>query len=153
MTLPRNQWLFSREFLDILPEHEMRRPKAMFDLAVTGAWSSRLRHKLTTLVLQVTARSNCYPKTVHVTARLLKCIFDQNRDRIAEGLTVRDIQLAKVVQFMVSMEPTMKSLNDGKLDSLRPLVSGGIAYVRGRCEKSIPKILGVDKLPILSRQT
>ena len=41
----------------------------------------------------------------------------------------------------------------GKLDALRPVVIGGIVYVRGRCEGSIMNILGVDRLPVLARST
>ena len=62
---------------------------------------------------------------MNVTARLLKGVFDGNRDRISEALTVRDIQVARLVQFIVSMGPTVEALSKGYLDSLRPIEEKG----------------------------
>ena len=57
------------------------------------------------------------------------------------------------VLFIASMGPTQVALDTGKLESLRPVVSKGIIYARTRCETSLPKLLGIDKLPILARNT
>ena len=51
------------------------------------------------------------------------------------------------------MEPTFAALTAGNLDSLRPYVSKRIVYVRGRAEKSLLQILGVEGLPVLARDT
>ena len=90
---------------------------------------------------------------MNVTARLLKCMFDGNRDLISEALTVRDIQVARLAQFIVSMGPTVEALSKGYLDSLRPIEEKGIIYVTGRCDMSILELLGVHRLPILARST
>ena len=153
LKLDRSMWPFSRDFIDMLPEQELRRPKALFNLVAMGDWECLLGKELSQLVVSVMHRSNSYVKTVHVTARLLKAQFDQDRSKIQEALTVRDIKLGKLVQFMVSMYLSFKAMSEGKLDSLRPVVEYGIVYARGRCEKSISRILGVDKLPILARST
>ena len=103
--------------------------------------------------MEIMEKSNCYQKTVHVTARFLKAVWDQDRDRIGEALTVDDILVAKVAQFQVSMGPTVVAASNGELDCLRPVEKGGIIYLRGRCDKSLPSVLGVEKLPILARHT
>ena len=89
LKLDRNMWPFSRDFIDILPEQELRRPKALFNLAVMNEWECLLGKRLSQLVVSVMHRSNSYVKTVHVTARLLKAQFDQDRSKIQEALTVR----------------------------------------------------------------
>ena len=70
-------------------------------------------------------RSNCLAKTVNVTARLLKCYMDSDRDKVVEGLTVVDIKVARLAQFMVSMGPTVEALSKGSLDPLRPVMVRG----------------------------
>ena len=126
LTLEKDEWPFSSQFLDAVPDQELRKPKAFFNVAVTGTWVSSLGSKLSKLIADVMCRSNSYDKTVNVTARLLKSLFDQNRERIQVTLEVRNIKLAKLVQFLVSMGPTFKAFDEGKLASLRPIVVGGI---------------------------
>ena len=137
----------------MVPEQELRRPKAMFNLNVTEVLKTGPGHKLFDIITEIMTRSNCYAKTVRVTARILKCMFDRVKDRITDIMTVRDLKLARMMQFVVLMEPTLKAIDQGKLESLRPIVEHGIAYARTRCPGSIMNILGVDKLPILARQT
>ena len=55
---------------------------------VTEKGKSKLGDRFTQLVVDVMERSNCYSKTVNVTARLLKCLFDHDRSRIMDSLTV-----------------------------------------------------------------
>ena len=74
LTLDRDQWPFSRNFLDVIPEQELRRPKAFFNLAVSGSWTCLLGERLSSLVMSVMHRSNSYAKTAHVTARLITSI-------------------------------------------------------------------------------
>ena len=153
LSLPREEWPMSRDFLDYIPEGELRSPKALFNLMACGEWQSGLGLKLEKIVTEVMLRSNCYSKTVNVTARLIKCLFSGNSDLIKEPLTVRDIQVARLVQFVASMGPTVSAWNAGKLDSLRPYMSRGIVYLSGRCDLTILKLLGVESLPILARDT
>ena len=101
LTLPKAQWPFSWEFLDTIPEQELRRSKALFNLLVTTDRSCALGSRLTELVLDIMQRTNSYAKSFNVTARVLKAIFDQDRSRISKDLTVKDITVAKLAQFMV----------------------------------------------------
>ena len=143
LRLDRKDWPFSRDFLDVVPDQELRAPKATFNLASSGVWKSPLGSKLTRILMDIMDKSNCYQKTVHVTARFLKSVWDQDRGRIREALTVDDILVARIAQFQVSMGPTVVDASNGELDCLRPVEKGGIIYIRGRCDKSIPSILGV----------
>ena len=49
LRLPREAWPFSREFLDKVPDQEMRVPKALFNSIVVKGWKCRLGIKLTEL--------------------------------------------------------------------------------------------------------
>ena len=153
LTLPREHWPFSREFLDTVPDTELRLPRAAFSKLTLKVSKDLLGERLTLVVMTVMECSNCYEKTINVTARLLKCHFDASTDRISDGLTVRDIQAARTIQFIVSMQPTYKALEKGDLMPLRPIVERGIVYVRGRCDSELMSLLGVSRLPVLARET
>ena len=51
------------------------------------------------------------------------------------------------------MGPVIEALKNGELDPLRPSMERGIVYVRGRCDGALLRLLGVDKLPVLARQS
>ena len=109
--------------------------------------------KVTDKVKSLMEKSNCWAKTVHATARLFKAYMTEERNKIYNPLSVRDIKVARATQFVVSMESTFTALNRGQLSSLRPIVEGGIVYTSGRCDKSLLRLLGITKLPILTRDT
>ena len=98
-------------------------------------------------------KSNCLSKTINVTARVLKAIFNGMRQSITEPITVQDVAVAAKAQFIVSMRPTLEAMDTGKLESLRPYVKSGIVFMRGRCESSLPQLFGVSSVPILARCT
>ena len=122
-------------------------------MIATADWNCLLGSKLTGLIQDIMLRSNCYSKTVNVTARMLKCIFTQDRNSMRSVLTTTDIQTARIAQFMVSMGPSYAALEKGHLDNLRPFEENGILYIRGRCGQSLLELLGVSKLPVLARST
>ena len=153
LALSKEHWPFSRDFLDLVPDTELRAPRAAFNAAVLIASECLLGNRITSIVETVMERSNCLSKTIHVTARLMKCYFDQSRDRVKDPLTVEDIKTAQLLQFIVSMKPTIEAVNRGELDPLRPVMDRGIVYIRGRCDRSLLNLLGVDRLPVLARQT
>ena len=136
-----------------MPEQELRPSKAVFHTASIFLQQSPLGPQLTALSLQVMERTNCLSKAINVMARLLKCLFRRDRTAIEEPLTVNDITAATHVLFIASMGPSLAALSDGKLDSLRPIIVRGIVYARGRCDKSLPRLLGIERLPILARDT
>ena len=151
LSLPREQWPFSREFLDIVPEEEMRVPKAVFNMVETVSGVSDMGVAM--MVRKVMDSSNKWEKTVNVTARLVRGLLAMNRGRITDPLTVKDIQSARILQFLVSMKPTITSMNKGELTSLRPVLVDGIVYTSGRCGRALLNLLGIAKMPILARST
>ena len=56
---------------------------------------------------------------------------------IREHLSVDDIKAAEKVLYVASMGPTLAAMEAGKLESLRPVVRGGIVFARSRCDKSL----------------
>ena len=118
-----------------------------------ASYKKILGDRLHDMVTTVMERSNNLKRTTHVTARLIKCHFNACVDQIKEELTVEDIQVARHLQFVVSMEPVIKALNNGDLDPFRPFMERGIIYIRGRCGSALPKLLGLDKLPVLPRDS
>ena len=153
LSLARSEWPLSREFLDLVPQSELRSSKAIFNSVGTEAWRCALGPKLEKLVRQVMERSNCLSKVTNVVARILKCLFSTDREKIKESLSVRDIEAAARALFIASMGPTIAAMEAGKLESLRPIIRGGIVYARSRCDKSLLTLLGVDSLPILTRDS
>ena len=153
LTLPHDQWPFSREFLDTVPAEVLRAPRAAFGATVVEPWVSCLGEKISSIVMEVMLRSNNLAKTTHVTARILKAIFNGDRLKIEEPLTVRDIEAARKAQFIVSMELTLQAMDRGELLPLRPVYEKGIVYVRGRCDHSLMELLGISRLPVLARRS
>ena len=84
---------------------------------------------------------------MNVTARLPKCLFTMDKDKVRETLSVRDIECAKLVQFVVSMGSKYVDWDLGKLDSLTPYEKGHIIYAKICYESSLPEILGVQENP------
>jgi len=156
LTLPREQWPFSRQFRDTVPEEEMRAPKAEFNLAmaVPGLGDMELKDMgVTRMVEEIMYQYNSWEKSVRATARLMKGLICDDRAKIVRNLTVKDLKVARSIQFAVSMEPTIASLAKGQLSSLRPVLENGIVYTRGRIGKTLLKLMGVQKLPILDKST
>ena len=70
---------------------------------------------------------------------------------VREPLTKEEMECAEKLLMLFAMVDTWKVYNDKKLTSLLPFVENFVIYTRGRVgEVSIKRILGVDKLPILT---
>ena len=55
-------------------------------------------------------KSNSLSEVVNVFARLLKCIFSFNKEKIREPLTSDNIKVANIVLFTASIGPTLKDM-------------------------------------------
>ena len=147
----REDWPFSRQFIDMLPSQELRSPKAWFNRADMVSTLAAGASNFVRIIEEVMWKSNLWSKTVNVTARILKALFLMDRGMISNSLSVDDIYVAKKIQFAVSMPLTFDALESGKLDSLRPFVKHGIVYTRGRLGNEMLRVLGIECLPILMR--
>ena len=130
--------------MDAVPDSELLLPRAAFSKLTMKVCEELLGERLPLMVTTVMERSNCYEKTVNVTARLLKCHFSASTDRIRNCLTVLDIQAERIMHFIVSIKPTFKALGRGYLMPLRPIVEKGIVYVMGRCGSELMTLLVVS---------
>ena len=131
----------------------MRTPKAWFNLISTDADWTAMSPNFVKLVKLIMMRSNSWSKTLHVTARVIKAHFYGNRDVIKDPVNVKDLQVARMLQFAVSSTDILQELERGKLDCFRPKVSHGIVYTTGRLGNSLLELFGVEKLPILARDS
>ena len=152
--LSKDQWPFPREFMDMVPASELRSPRAVYGTMATEVWTNLLGPSLSQIITLVMEKSNCLSKTTHVTARLLKCYFGMSKSRIEDPLTVTDIEVARKLQFVASMGPTLEAMDEGELLHIRPILDRGIVYTRGRLEeKTLMDLFGVRCIPILARKT
>ena len=105
------------------------------------------------MVEKIMNQCNSWEKSVRISARLMKGLICKDRSKIVRNLTVKDMKVARSIQFAVSMEASIESFEKGQLASLRPVLENGIVYTVGRIGKTIIKLMGVHKLPILTRNT
>ena len=101
------------------------------------------------LAIMVMKRTDKLSRAVNVFARLVRASFTQDRSSISSPLTPREIDAARRLLFHLSMGPTQEALDQDKLSSLRPEVSGGIIWTSGRVGQTLERTLGVHQLPIL----
>ena len=153
LSLPREQWPFSREFLDVVPAEELRASKAAFNMAEAVFGVGDFNLGVMSLIRKIMEKSNNWGKTVHVTARVCRGLLANSRERIRDPLNVKEIQTARILQFVASSEQIITALHKGELASLRPEQSNGVVYTTGRCGKSLLNLLGIAKIPILARNT
>ena len=73
---------------------------------------------------------------------------------LKEPISQEELDKAEHIILYFSMDNIKEDLEKGNLASLLPFVAKGIVYTRGRIgEKALERILGTDKLPILSSKT
>ena len=109
--------------------------------------------EVTGMIREVMIKCHNWDETVRVTARLIKELVCTSRDKVCSSLTVRDIKVAQTLQFAVSMEPTISAYNKGQSSSLRLVLENGSFYTVSRCGKSLLSLLGIQRMPVLARNT
>ena len=80
--MQHSPWPMSREFLNYIPEQELGSSRAVFNAVSVDGWEGVLGPKLMLMIAQVMDRSNCLEKVINVTARLLKCLFSFDKEKI-----------------------------------------------------------------------
>ena len=85
------------------------------------------------MVSHIMDKSNCYSKRITIIARLLQGALNQDPNSIGEPLTAKDIQTARIAQFMISirhLKPSIKvDLICEQRYSVRERTIGGSIYV------------------------
>ena len=74
--------------------------------------------------------------------------------KLEEPITKKEFEIAEKLVMMYGMKLTWKDYKENKLSSLLPFEENNFIYTRGRVgEPALERILGVDKLPILSQKS
>ena len=97
-------------------------------------------------------------KSQSILSRLLRafCSSDDSLRRalIAVHPEPRDLEAARKLQFLVSMQDTFAAKKQGKLTNLSVTVQRGMVVMTGRFrEKDLARLLGKDNLPVIMVHT
>ena len=87
-------------------------------------------------------------KVVFILARVMATQLAGDRRAIETSPSVRYLRLARQMLFIVESHDVTTEVQE-KMTTLAPEFKGGMWITRGRLRKGLPKILGVEKLPIL----
>ena len=96
-------------------------------------------------------QSNNWKKTVGILARVLRAVVSPDlggaaqRKLLEVSPTAEDLLAAERLQFICSMEPSIKALTKGKLVSLGAKLEKGLVMMHGRIPKDdLAKLLGKE---------
>ena len=143
----------SRDFLsqgdELVPLEELRTKRVTLLLTAADIVEGGLFH-LATCIL---SKTETLRKAACTFARIMKAYIMKDRQKIAEPVTAKEIQLAYHVLFAVSMEPTEEAIMKGQLNALRPFSSNSVFYTTGRIGKALEHLLGSGRLPVVMPST
>ena len=156
---PRSMWSLTREFVRANPPSEEIRSKPCAILCSMNTSSDVA--KIWKLVDQICCYSNDWSKVLRIMVRVLRGwklnishsthISETQKQMISEPLTGDEIDRAEKVIMLHAMKDTWQDYMDNKLTSLLPFTENHIIYTKGRVgEAALQRILGIDKLPIIS---
>ena len=94
--------------------------------------------------------SNSLLKVRGIMARTLRAVSSKNKESIEAELEVEDYERADQMIAVLAMRETAEMLKFNDLSGLAPFWTGCVWYTRGRLGKNTRRLLGPDKLMILS---
>lgn len=141
----RDRWPVSREFRRSVPSNE-KRSKFYESVNVAGVRSAQTTNRL----YQIMEYSTSWIKVKGIMARTIRALVRQSRGSITDRLTVEDYARADQLMAVMAMKETVEMTSNSDLSGLAPFWEGCVAYTRGRMGPSMKKLLGPDKLMILS---
>ena len=92
--------------------------------------------------------SNELKKVVSILARIMATQWTRDRRVIETAPSAKYLRLANLMLFIIESHDVGNEVQK-KMTTLAPEFEGGMWVTRGRLKKGLPKILGVEKLPIL----
>ena len=145
LRLEQDQWPASRDFIMAIPVEE-RSPN--YASHVTGGVPLPSISDMVTTVSELLFYSDELKKVVSILARVMAA------HTAGERLTIKKTPSLKHIHKALQMIFIVESYNVGnevekKMTTLAPRFEGGMWVTKGRLGKGLPKILGVEKLPIL----
>ena len=142
---PRHEWPVSREFTRFVPKEE-RRSKFYDQL-------NAILKQQTTRFARVMAYSDSLDKVRGIMARFIKASVERDRMAIIKPLVVEDYEKADYIMKVIAMKDTVELMKASDLSGLAPFSSQLVFWTRGRLGPSLKKLLGPDKLAILSAKS
>ena len=103
---------------------------------------------MVTTVRKLLHYSNKLKKVIFILARVMAAQSAGDRRAIETAPSVRYLRLAHQILFIVKAHDVGNEM-EKKMTTLTPEYKGGTWVTRGRLKKGLPKILGIEKLPIL----
>ena len=103
---------------------------------------------MVTTVRKLLQYSDELRKVVFILARVMAAQSAGDRHAIKTAPSVKYIRLARQMLFIVESHDVGDEV-EKKLTALAPEFQGGMWITRGRLKKGLPKILGIEELPIL----
>ena len=146
---PRGSWPVSREFQREVPSTEKR---CKFYEKINCLRVNALKVKLKTenRLYRIMEYSHNLLKVRGIMARTLRALSKLNKTSILDPLTVEDYNRADQLMRVMAMRETVEMMEKQDLSGLSPFWEGCVAYTHGRLGPSMKKLLGQDKLMILS---
>ena len=145
LRLEQDQWPASRDFTRKIPEEERSTNYASY--ATCGIRLPSISTMVIT-IRRLMQYSDELRKVVFILARVMAAQSAGDRDVIETAPSVKYIRLARQLLFIVESHDVSTEVQK-KMTTLAPKFEGGMWITRGRLRKGLPKILGVEKLPIL----
>ena len=135
----------SRDFIWTIPEEEKSPNYASH---VTGGIPLLSLSKMVTTVNELLSYSDELRKVVSILASVMAVHTEGEHLAIMETPSPKRIRLARHLLFIVESYNVSNEV-EKKMTTLAPRFEEGMWVTRGRLGKGLPKILGVEKLPIL----
>ena len=145
--MDRNKWPLTRDFRDSVPQSELRSKhevtKQVYNMQVKVGKSMAVIQKL----VEASLCTNSWMKSQGILARLLRAFcYPKDKDRrnlVEVHPEPQDLEAARRVQFLISMQDTFEAIKKGKLKNLNVSVNDGLVEMTGRFrEKDLCKIAG-----------
>ena len=142
---PRSTWPVSREFIRNVPKEEKR---MKYYEKINFIKSVAQMDRFTKMLYY----SDSWLKVKGIMARFIKATVMKDKEAIRLQLTVEDYHRAEEVMRWLSMRETVEMLEkDPKLGgSLAIFWEKNVCWTRGRLGPSVKRLLGPDKLMVLS---
>ena len=146
VSFARDLWPASRDFRRQVPEEELRSRTA-----TVTATSGRVVvfPRVFEDVKRAMMNHNKLRTVEGIVARIIQASASGDEREIRKEPSVKGLDLARRMMFMVATVETDGVVKSGKLSGLNPTWSNGRWITRGRLGKGIWKLLGAEELPIL----
>ena len=148
----REEWPVSRAFRRQVPSGENRNKFYQMVNPVNNARS--VKNKPSVLeknrLYEILDYSDSWMKIRGIMARTLRALAKISKNSIFDPLTVEDYDRADQLMAVLAMKDTVYMMRNSDLSGLAPFWEGCVIYTKGRLGPNMKRVLGPDKLMVLS---